>query len=117
MVVGLLPTLLFWLIMVYGVLPASEDCLPPTSCEWVGLGWLVITAYAIGVVMLSSVTGLAIQLIYRKRVWKSDEVVKQTGKIPYLLLVGTLFVFAIYFLLSISGLLSKSSAPGVGPYP
>ncbi|WP_322507032.1 hypothetical protein [Anaerolinea sp.] len=117
MLAGLIPPLLFWLWCLFLVLPKPEDCSPNIACEWVGIGVVVITLYTILVAVLSTLAGLIIHLVYRKRIWKHDEIVEQTGKIPALVFVVVMLVVIIYFALSITGLLYRFTIPEEGPYP
>lgn len=118
MLAGLVLPLLFWLSCLLVFMPKPEDCNPQIACEWVEFGLAVITMYVITVAVLATLAGFVIHLVYRKRIWTSDEIVKQTGKIPSLASIIALLVVIIYTVLLITGLLYRFSVPGTRtPYP
>jgi ABC-type multidrug transport system permease subunit len=76
-----------------------------------------VAGYALVVAIISTGIGFIIKSVYRKRIWKPGEIIQQKGKIPSLLLMGAIFVFMVYFVLIISGVMYRLAGPGTPVYP
>ena len=119
--VGILVSLVS--ILIFGLIgfgiqpqPSAEDC-KRAFCEGTGLGLVFVVGYALVVAIISTGIGFIIKSVYRKRIWKPGEIIQQKGKIPSLLLMGAIFVFMVYFVLIISGVMYRLAGPGTPAYP
>lgn len=106
LLISLAAVILFWLFVVYILLPGPQNCQTTEACNALGFDIFLATTYSILIFLVALAASILLRLYYDKKVWKKGEKALKTGKVPFFIIMIVVLGIAGYFAVATSVVLT-----------